>query len=200
MKTRPSRRQTSPRAAPLGIPPIFLLDALRRDRSASSGRDMAVRALLREYFDAKGTSYPWGHVIEADVPPFRTWRIVPVALWERDARNGAGVPQDIPDRLARLAPQVRTLIGSRLPRAVRLSGLQAQGRRHRFALFTLMRTDPGDARRVRRWISQRLLPELLPRLLAQCELQLRLQRCAGPETRLDRRAFGARGRDISPRP
>lgn len=91
MKARPSRRQTSPRVAPQGIPPLFLLDALRRDRSARSARDTAVHARLREYFDAKGT-----------------------------------------------------LIGSSLPRALQLSALQVQGRRHRFPLFTLMRTDPGD--------------------------------------------------------
>lgn len=199
MKTRPSRRQTPPSVAPLGIPPIFLLDALHRHRCQEPGRDAAVRALLGEYLDAKGTSYPWGQVIEADVPPIRTWRIVPVAIWEQDAQHGAGVPQNIPDRLARLAPQVRALIGARLPRGLQLSGLQAQGRRHRFALFTLVLTDPAAERRVRRWIHHRLLPELLPSLLAACELRLRSQR-AKRETHLHRCAFSFSQRDASSRP
>jgi hypothetical protein len=105
--------------------------------------------------------------------PFRTWRIVPVALWEQLARGCHGQRLDIPGRLVSLAPLVRMTLAPHLPRSLRLTGLQVEGRRHRYALFTLLLTDPADGRRVRHWLQRRLMPELLPELLARCEAALR---------------------------
>lgn len=106
--------------------------------------------------------------------PFRSWRIVPVALWERLARQQQGLPLHIAQRLISLAPLVRVTLASHLPRGVRLTGLQAEGRRHSYALFTLLLPEPPDHRRVRHWLQQHLVPKLLPELLARCETALRV--------------------------
>lgn len=191
MNLHPSSPLSSRSAVRIHIPAVFEADALQDIGSVHLDRRAAWRALRAEYHEADGHSFTWGHVIESQVPPFRTWRIVPVALWERLARGCHGQQLDIPRRLVRLAPLVRTALAPHLPRSVRLAGLQAEGRRHRYALLTLLLTDPADHRRVRRWLRQHLVPELLPELLARCEVALRKQ--DGP-------GRGRANRKSSPRP
>jgi hypothetical protein len=181
-------------AHPLGIPPVFLKNALQGDRARSVEASSAPGALLAEYIDASGYAFAWGQIIETCVTPFHTWRIVPVALWERLVDRREIMPLDIPSLLIRLAPIVRTSLLARLPTGVRLAGIQTNGRRHRHALFTLLLTEPSGHRRVRRWLQRRLLPELLPDLLIRCEraLEKRLDRDRGQIARADAREEGAR--------
>lgn len=160
-------------AVRIDIPAVFLADAPQEAGSGRIDGRAAWPALLAEYHEAEGHSFAWGHIIESRVPPFRNWRIVPVALWERLAREHQGLPLDIAQRLISLAPLVRGTLTPHLPLSLRLTGLQAEGRRHRHALFTLLLTDPTDHRRVRHWLQRRLVPELLPDLLARCETALR---------------------------
>lgn len=175
MKRQLSSPLSSRGTVRIDIPKVFLADALQEAGPGAIVRRAAWRALRAEYHEAEGHSFAWGHVIESQVRPFCTWRIVPVALWERLVRGHRGQPLDIPRRLVSLAPLVRRNLAPHPPPSVRLAGLQAEGRRHRYALFTLLLTDPADHRRVRHWLRRHLLPELLPELLARCEVALRKQ-------------------------
>jgi hypothetical protein len=175
MNRRPSSSLPGRGKARIDIPRVFLVDALQEAASGRIDRRAAWRALLAEYHEAEGHSFDWGHMVESRVPPFHTWRVVPVALWERLARDRRGQRLYIPRRLMRLAPLVRMTLAPHLPRSVQLTGLQAEGRRHRYALFTLLLADPADHRRVRHWLRGRLVEELLPELLARCEAALRQQ-------------------------
>jgi hypothetical protein len=179
MIRHPSSPSSSRGAVPIDIPAVFLTDARQDIGSGHLDRRSAWRALRAEYHEAEGDLFTWGHIIESHVPPFPTWHIVPVALWEGLARGCHGQRLDIPRRLVSLAPLVRTALAPHLPRSLRLTGLQAEGRRHRYALFTLLLTDPSDHRRVRHWLCRRLVPELLPELLARCEVALRKQQDHG---------------------
>ena len=174
-------------AHPLGIPPVFLHDALMQDRASPVDRYAASCALLAEYIDARGHAFAWGQIIESCVTPLHAWRIVPVRLWERLVDRFKVMPLNIPRLLILIAPIVRTSLLARLPAGVRLAGIQAKGRRHRHALFTLLLTDPSGHHRVRQWLERRLLPELLPDLLIRCEsaLQERLDRERGQIARAD---------------
>jgi hypothetical protein len=173
MSGRPSSLLSSRGAVPIDMPAVFLNHALHEAGSCPVDRRTACRALLAEYHEAEGHSFAWGHIIESQVLPLRTWRIVPVALWERLSHEHQGPWLDIPQRLISVAPLVRVALVPHLPRGVRLTGLQAEGRRHRYALCTLLLTDPTDRRRVRCWLQRRLVPELLPELLARSEAALR---------------------------
>jgi hypothetical protein len=175
MNRHPSSPSSSRGAVQIDIPAVFLTDALQDIGSGHLDRRTAWHALRAEYHEAEGHLFTWGHVVGSQVTPFRAWRIVPVALWERLARGRHGQRLDIPRRLVSLTPLVRMTLAPHLPRSVRLTGLQAEGRRHRYALFTLLLTDPADHRRVRHWLCRRLVPELLPELLARCEVALRKQ-------------------------
>jgi hypothetical protein len=175
MNRHPSSPSSSRAAVRIDIPAVFLTDARQDIGSGQLDRRTAWRALRAEYHEAKGHLFTWGHIVGSPVTPFPTWRIVPVALWEQLARGCHGQRLDIPRRLVSLAPLVRMTLAPHLPRSLWLSGLQAEGRRHRYALFTLLLTDPADHRRVRHWLRRRLVPELLPELLARCEVALRKQ-------------------------
>ena len=173
MNRRPSSPSSSCGAVRIDVPAVFLTDALQEIDSGHLDRRTAWRALRAEYHEAEGHLFTWGHIVGSQVTPFRTWRIVPVALWERLARGCHGQRLDIPGRLVSLAPLVRMALAPHLPRSLRLTGLQAEGRRHRYALFTLLLADPADHRRARHWLCRHLVPELLPALLARCEVALR---------------------------
>lgn len=200
MTRRASMPPLSRGAVPIDIPAVFLADTLREAGSDAIDRLVARNALLAEYHEARGHSFAWGHVIESRVPPLRTWRIVPVALWERLARRHNARRQGIPQQLISLAPLVRTTVAPHLPASVKLAGLQAEGRRHRYTLFTLLLTDPADHRRVRRWLHGRLVPDLLPELLVRCEDALREQHDSGGDSiarKSPRRTTKARSRGPS---
>ena len=156
----------------LGIPPLFLADPLERGYSAAQVLSRH-GSVLAEYADARGYVFDWGHLVVDDTPPFRLWRIVPTALWERLAQDRRDSRLRIPDLVPLLAPIVLASVKPCLPQGLELTGLQQEGRRSPHALFGLVLTDSEASRRVLRWIEKRLLAELLPRVLQESDVALR---------------------------
>jgi hypothetical protein len=143
---------------PLGIPPRFLAEALARAMTAD-GVDRLHASLIREYADAVGYTYDWDRLAEAHAGSY-------LFIWEL---------------LTLMQPQVRGVLAPVLPAGVVVTGCQGAGRRSPHALCSLLREDTSADGEVRAWIAGKLLPDVLPRVLAAIEgrLLLRMQELHG---------------------
>lgn len=161
----------SVRPLPLGIPPIYLIDQLQRGRSATQVLH-AAPSVLHEYHGAQGYAFPWGQLIEERILSELSWRVMPVALWQKLAPARAGSPLQIADLTGALHAQVRAVLQHRLPTGIALTGCQAGRRLSPHSLFTLVCLAPAWEDAAQAWVHRQLLPELLGDVLAHCERHL----------------------------
>lgn len=151
---------------PLQVPTVFLLEQVSQGTDLSTLMDPRnPNSLMAEYLDAQGYQFPWGCIVENAAAEGSTvfasahinWRFVPVQCWR--AHLGVQNGPTIADRLSEFAEAVNVSIVRCLPDYM----LPAQRRRH--DLFSLTcRAEDHD--RARRWMSDKLLPKILPRLIA----------------------------------
>jgi len=152
---------------PIGIPPLFIADALSRGRSADEVLHGA-RGLIAEYTGAAGYAYGWGHIIEIRHGRYVLWRFVPVGMWEALAPYRVGSPLLIEELISLAEPAVRRSL-RRLPHDVLLVGRQGARRRSRHALFSLLLADPDIETAVRQWLATDFLLGRLPHWLRTVE-------------------------------
>jgi hypothetical protein len=150
---------------PLQVPTVFLLEQINQGADLPALMDPHHPAsLMAEYLDAQGYHFPWGYVVEAAVEEGSTiaeagclyWRIVPVQMWG-DRLGDRDMPS-IAERLNGLTEDVNLHLIRCMPHYIQL----APRRPHDLFAFTC---DPADRDRARRWMADKLLPKILPRLL-----------------------------------
>jgi hypothetical protein len=150
---------------PLQVPTVFILAQMSQEADLAAQMDpYNPTSLLAEYRDAQGYHFPWGYVVEDPVVDDSRvasaasvcWRFVPVQWWcdhvgDRDAPSIAA-------RLNGLTEEVHLHLTRCMPHCVQ----PAPRRPH--DLFAL-RCGAANCDRARRWIADKLLPKILPRLL-----------------------------------
>jgi hypothetical protein len=154
---------------PLQVPTVFILEQISQGADLSALMDPHnPTSLMAEYLDAQGYQFPWGYIVEsaaaegsaAFVQAHIAWRFVPVQFWSE--HFGVKDGPAIADRLRAFAEAVNVSVVRCLPDYV----LPAQRRPHDLFALTCLAADHD---RARRWLADKLLPKILPRLLALVE-------------------------------
>ncbi len=150
---------------PLQVPTVFILAQTHQGADLTAQMDPHNPAsLLAEYLDAQGYHFPWGYVVEHAAAEGSSvaqagsayWRVVPVQLW--CDRLGDRDTPSIAAQLNALTEAVNLHLTRCMPHYVQ----PAPRRPH--DLFAL-RCGAVDRDRARRWIADKVLPKILPRLL-----------------------------------
>jgi hypothetical protein len=121
-------------------------------------------SLMAEYLHAQGYHFPWGYIVEDAAtegsndaePGFLYWRFVPVQMWGE--RLGERNAPSIVERLNSLVEDVHLHLTRCMPNYFQ----PTQRRPHDLFAF---RCRSVDRDRARRWMSDKLLPKILPPLL-----------------------------------